>query len=134
MAQKVFMSWGWVDHQIEVIANSIEDKNEFVAVTGVPRGGLIPAVMLSHKLGLKYIPYQQAVSKRRPVLVVDDISDSGLTLTGVGNKGFITATLCVRYNTQYTPDYYGEEITDDRWIVFPWEDNDSKTIQGYLDN
>lgn len=128
------MSWGWVDHQIEVIANSIEDKNEFVAVTGVPRGGLIPAVMLSHKLGLKYIPYQQAVSKRRPVLVVDDISDSGLTLTGVGNKGFITATLCVRYNTQYTPDYYGEEITDDRWIVFPWEDNDSKTIQGYLDN
>lgn len=134
MTEKVFMSWGWVDHQIEVIANSIEDKNEFVAVTGVPRGGLIPAVMLSHKLGLKYIPYQQAVSKRRPVLVVDDISDSGLTLTGVGNKGFITATLCVRYNTQYTPDYYGEEITDDRWIVFPWEDNDSKTIQGYLDN
>ena len=134
MAQKVFMSWGWVDHQIQVIANSIEDKNEFVAVTGVPRGGLIPAVMLSHKLGLKYIPYQQAVSKRRPVLVVDDISDSGLTLTGVGNKGFITATLCVRYNTQYTPDYYGEEITDDRWIVFPWEENDSKPIQGYLDN
>tara|TARA_X000001316_G_scaffold9692_1_gene2756 strand:+ start:188 stop:592 length:405 start_codon:yes stop_codon:yes gene_type:complete len=134
MAEKVFMSWGWVDHQIEVIANSIEDKNKFVAVTGVPRGGLIPAVMLSHKLGLKYIPYTYAVKKRKPILVVDDIADSGFTLTEVGTKGFKTATLCIRYSTQYTPDYYGEEITDDRWIVFPWEDNDSKAIQGYLYN
>ena len=134
MTEKVFMSWSWVDHQINVIADKLNNTSEFVAVTGVPRGGLIPAVMLSHKLGLKYIPYQQAVSKRRPVLVVDDISDSGLTLTDVGNKGFKTATLCVRYNTQYTPDYYGEEITSDKWLVFPWEENDSKPIQGYLDN
>lgn len=134
MAEKVFMSWSWVDHQINVIADKLNNTSEFVAVTGVPRGGLIPAVMLSHKLGLKYIPYQQAVSKRRPVLVVDDISDSGLTLTDVGNKGFKTATLCVRYSTQYTPDYYGEEITSDKWLVFPWEENDSKPIQGYLDN
>lgn len=134
MTEKVFISWSWVDHQINVLANKINNVNEYVAVTGIPRGGLIPAVMLSHKLGLKYIPYEQAISKRRPILVVDDISDSGLTLTDIGNKGFKTATLCVRYNTQYTPDYYGEEITSDRWLVFPWEDNDSKTIQGYLDN
>lgn len=134
MAEKVFISWSWVDHQINVIADKISNTNEYVAVTGVPRGGLIPAVMLSHKLGLKYIPYQQAISKRRPILVVDDISDSGLTLTDIGAKGFKTATLCVRYNTQYTPDYYGEEITSDSWLVFPWEENDSKPIQGYLDN
>ena len=134
MTQKVFLSWSWVDLQIKVIANSIQDKSEFVAVTGVPRGGLIPAVMLSHKLGLKYIPYTQAISKKRPILVVDDISDSGLTLTDIGNKGFKTATLCARYNTRYTPDFYGEEITSDKWLVFPWEENDSKPIQDYLDN
>jgi len=133
MTEKVFISWSWVDHQINVIADKLNNTSEFAAVTGVPRGGLIPAVMLSHKLGLKYIPYQQAISKRRPILVVDDISDSGLTLTDIGGKGFKTATLCVRYSTQYTPDYYGEEITSDRWLVFPWEENDSKPIQGYLD-
>lgn len=134
MTEKVFISWSWVDHQINVIADKLNNTSEFAAVTGVPRGGLIPAVMLSHKLGLKYIPYQQAISKRRPVLVVDDISDSGLTLTDIGARGFKTATLCVRYSTQYTPDYYGEEITSDRWLVFPWEENNSKPIQGYLDN
>jgi len=133
MAEKVFLSWNWVDHQIEVIANSIKSKSEFVAVTGVPRGGLIPAVMLSHRLGLKYVPYEQATKNRKPILVVDDIADSGFTLTAVGSKGFKTATLCIRYSTQYTPDYYGEEVTDDKWLVFPWEENDSKPIQGYLD-
>lgn len=134
MVEKVFLSWDWVDQQINVIAGKISSSNEFIAVTGVPRGGLIPAVMISHKLGLKYIPYEQAISRKRPILVVDDISDSGHTLTRIGNKGFITATLCVRYNTQYTPDYYGEEITSDRWLVFPWEENNSKPLQGYLDN
>ena len=134
MTQKVFMSWNWVDLQIEVLANKIGSNSKFTVVTGIPRGGLIPAVMLSHKLGIKYMPYREAIKALKPVLVVDDIADTGYTLTELGTRGFSTATLCFRYSTQYTPEYYGEEITDDRWLVFPWEENDSKTIQGYLDN
>lgn len=134
MTEKVFMSWNWVDLQIEVLANKIGSNSKFTVVTGIPRGGLIPAVMLSHKLGIKYMPYREAIKALKPVLVVDDIADTGYTLTELGTRGFSTATLCFRYSTQYTPEYYGEEITDDRWLVFPWEENDSKTIQGYLDN
>ena len=133
MTEKVFMSWNWVDLQIEVLANKIGSNSKFTVVTGIPRGGLIPAVMLSHKLGIKYMPYREAIKALKPVLVVDDIADTGYTLTELGTRGFSTATLCFRYSTQYTPQYYGEEITDDRWLVFPWEENDSKTIQGYLD-
>lgn len=134
MTEKVFMSWNWVDLQIEVLADKIGSNSKFTVVTGIPRGGLIPAVMLSHKLGIKYMPYREAIRALKPVLVVDDIADTGYTLTELGTRGFSTATLCFRYSTQYTPQYYGEEITDDRWLVFPWEENDSKTIQGYLDN
>lgn len=134
MTEKVFMSWNWVDLQIEVLANKIGSNSKFTVVTGIPRGGLIPAVMLSHKLGIKYMPYREAIKALKPVLVVDDIADTGYTLTELGTRGFSTATLCFRYSTQYTPQYYGEEITDNRWLVFPWEENDSKTIQGYLDN
>lgn len=134
MTEKVFMSWNWVDLQIEVLANKIGSNSKFTVVTGIPRGGLIPAVMLSHKLGIKYMPYREAIKALKPVLVVDDIADTGYTLTELGTRGFSTATLCFRYSTQYTPQYYGEEITNDRWLVFPWEENDSKTIQGYLDN
>lgn len=134
MTEKVFMSWNWVDLQIEVLANKIGSNSKFTVVTGIPRGGLIPAVMLSHKLGIKYMPYREAIKALKPVLVVDDIADTGYTLTELGSRGFSTATLCFRYSTQYTPQYYGEEITNNRWLVFPWEENDSKTIQGYLDN
>ena len=133
MTEKVFMSWNWVDLQIEVLATKIGSDSKFTVVTGIPRGGLIPAVMLSHKLGIKYMPYREAIKALKPVLIVDDIADTGYTLTELGTRGFSTATLCFRYSTQYTPEYYGEEITDDRWLVFPWEENDSKTIQGYLD-
>ena len=133
MKDKIFVSWKWVDEQIEVLANKIP-KDKFKSVAGVPRGGLIPAVMLSHKLGIGYTPFNHLQEYNDKVLIVDDISDSGETLTQIGGKGYSTATLCFRYSTQYTPDYYGEEIDNDRWIVFPWEENDSKTIQGYLDN
>tara|TARA_B100000900_G_scaffold409458_1_gene425432 strand:+ start:1070 stop:1474 length:405 start_codon:yes stop_codon:yes gene_type:complete len=134
MTEKVFMSWHWVDLQIEVLADKIGNDSKFTIVTGIPRGGLIPAVMLSHKLGIRYVPYKEAIKASELVLVVDDIADTGHTLTEIGTKGFCTATLCCRYSTQYTPEYYGEEIIDDKWLVFPWEENDSKTIQGYLDN
>ena len=133
MKDKIFVSWKWVDEQIEVLANKIP-RDKFKSVAGVPRGGLIPAVMLSHKLGIDYTPFNHLQEYNDEVLIVDDISDSGETLTQIGVKGYRTATLCFRYSTQYTPDYYGEEIDNDRWIVFPWEENDSKTIQGYLDN
>ncbi len=133
MKDKIFVSWKWVDEQIEVLATKIPN-DKFKSVAGVPRGGLIPAVMLSHKLGIDYIPFNHLQEYSNEVLIVDDISDSGVTLTEIGTKGYHTATLCSRYSTQYTPDYYGEEIDNDRWIVFPWEENDSKTVQGYLDN
>ena len=56
MAQKVFLSWKWVDDQLNIIGDKLEGKDlEFVA--GIPRGGLIPAVMMSHAFGIKYISY-----------------------------------------------------------------------------
>ena len=137
MIEKVYVSWKWVDEKIEVLANKINNK-EFKAITGIPRGGLIPAVMLSHKLGVKYVPFNrfdsQVIYPDKDILVIDDISDSGDTLINIGDKGYKTATLCYRYSTKRIPEYYGEEIKNDMWIVFPWEENDSKTIQGYLEN
>lgn len=137
MTEKVFVSWKWVDQQVETLASKIDSK-QFKAITGVPRGGLIPAVMLSHKLGVKYIPFthynSQIFYPDNDVLVVDDISDSGDTLLAIQDKGYETATLCYRYNTKCIPDYFGEKIKDEKWIVFPWEENNSKTIQGYLEN
>jgi len=140
MKEKVFMSWKWVDDQIEVLAERLKDK-KLRYISGIPRGGLIPAIMLSHKLGVTYIPFDEAKKygrhdirfKNEDILLVDDICDSGVTMKDYAPR-FITATLCLRYISETIPEYYGEKIKDDRWLVFPWERNDSNTKQNYLDN
>jgi len=129
-----------VDDQIDELAKRLKDK-KLRYISGIPRGGLIPAIMLSHKLGVTYIPFDTAKKygrhdirfKNEDILLVDDICDSGVTMKDYAPR-FITATLCLRYVSETIPEYYGEKIEDDRWLVFPWERNDSKTKQDYLDN
>ena len=60
------------------------------------------------------------------VLIVDDISDTGKSLTvatlhvkKLNPKEVKTATLIYLTGSNFKPDYYGKEITW-RWVVFPW--------------
>jgi len=137
MKEKVFYSWEWLDKTVMELGETILSSNTNIEyITGVPRGGLIPAVMLSHYMNKKFKPYNEVLEmtngQRKKVLVVDDISDTGETLYKAETFGFQTATLTVRYSTIFIPDFYGDKIEDDRWLVFPWEREDSKTVQDYL--
>jgi len=132
---KVFLSWKWVDEQINEIGDRLEGVDlEFVS--GIPRGGLIPAVMMSHAFNMKYISYSSAKllpkELRDKTLVVDDIADTGHTLKEAVELGFITATLCMRVGSKTAPRYYGEFVSNDSWLVFPWEQLDSVPMQDYL--
>ena len=137
MKEKVFYSWEWLDKTVMELGETILSSNTDIEyITGVPRGGLVPAVMLSHYMNKKFKPYNEVLEmtngQRKKVLVVDDISDTGETLYKAETFGFQTATLTVRYSTIFIPDFYGDKIEDDRWLVFPWEREDSKTVQDYL--
>ena len=137
MKEKQFLSWEWVDRQVLTLGETIKESvSEFTYISGIPRGGLIPGAYLSHDLGIKYIPYDDAkqlpIGFRRQVLVVDDICDSGLTLLQASEFGFQTAALCIRYSSPFIPEFYSEKITNDEWLVFPWERADEKPIQNYL--
>ena len=69
------ISWATIDELVTVIAKKIHtDSPNIDSIYGIPRGGLIPAVLLSHKLGLPLVQKPKSNS-----LVVDDISDSGNT-------------------------------------------------------
>ena len=132
---KLYLSWKWVDDQINKIGDKLEGLNlEFVS--GIPRGGLIPAVMMSHAYGIKYISYSSAkmlpLELRKKTIVIDDISDTGLTMAEADKLGFITSSLSTRIGTKTLPRLTGEIISDDRWLVFPWETLDSIPVQDYL--
>jgi len=64
--------------------------------------------------------------KDKKVLLVDDVSDSGLTLEFAIQAISLympmeikTATLYMKPWTRLVPDFYAEEV--DKWVVFPWE-------------
>jgi len=64
--------------------------------------------------------------KDKRVLLVDDVSDSGLTLQfSVQTLSLYmpaeikTATLYIKPWTKYVPDYYAEQVNE--WVIFPWE-------------
>jgi len=136
--QKQYCSWKWVDQCIKYIGEYLDDFAEVQYVTGIPRGGLIPAVLMSHKFGLTYINLDQAKSlysvEKNKVIVVDDISDTGQTLKQLNTDHFITATLAYRDTSTYLPDAFGYVVYNSDWLVFPWEAEDSVTVQDYLVN
>ena len=136
MAEKKFYTWNWVNDQIDKIGEQLEGLEKPQFITGVPRGGLIPAVLMSHKFDIPFIGLEAAKTLpgdlKKKILVIDDIADSGNTLAQIQRHNFKTATLARRYSSSFSPLFVGEDISDDHWLVFPWENISSKTIQDYL--
>jgi hypoxanthine phosphoribosyltransferase len=139
--EKLFLSWGDVDNLIEDLCQKIEltrPPHIIEYITGLPRGGLIPAVMVSHKMGIPFIevetldPITWWKKKNYSILVVDDICDSGKTLQYF-HPYYTTATLHYKPEvSSITPHIYCESVTKDEWIVYPWEREDSKMIPDYV--
>ena len=125
IGNKMYLSWDDINVLVEDLCNTIATSGVQVkSITGIKRGGLIPAVMVSHKLN---IPYVDRINK--DTLVVDDICDTGETLKK--SIAMYTATLHYKPTAGFTPDFYAKEVGSD-WIVYPWERKDSDAVQDYL--
>lgn len=119
---KVYVTWEDVTEFVNAVSEKYADEH-FCGVYGFPRGGLVIAIMLSHKLN---IPLLSAPSKG--CLIVDDICDSGETLlhyTKNSSKSddheFTTCTMYYKRNSlKVVPDFY-KMRKGKNWIVFPWE-------------
>ena len=112
-------------------------------IIGIQRGGLIPAVHLSHYYD---IPLQtmtvsfrdqsnvvgfDVLAKVDPnikTLIIDDINDSGKTFNYIkernkNNKNIVYCSLVDNLNSDFQVNYFGIEIDkkEEQWVVFPWE-------------
>lgn len=122
---KLYLSWDDINDSVNKLCESIDHSTLGIeSVTGLKRGGLIPAVMISHKLN---IPYVESININ--TLVVDDICDSGETLLGIVTP--FTAVLHHKPTAKFKPTFFAEEVGDE-WIVYPWERKDAEAIQDYL--
>ena len=130
---KEFVTWNLIDETIIDIAFHLrETKKDFKGVYGIPRGGSILAVMLSHKLDLPYIenPFDCEFDD---FVIIDDIADTGETLKfyeETFKKGYIV-TIHEHDQSIVKPEY-SVIAKGDAWIVYPWENKESEEIQDYL--
>ena len=122
--KKRYISWEEVETLVNILHDNIlESGINLIQIYGIPRGGLIPAVMLSHKMD---IPITNNYFNN---LVIDDICDSGETL-----KPFKSPTAVLHYKPHTSiiePTFYACKFESDDWIVYPWENKDTEAIQDY---
>ena len=159
----MMLSWSDIEKSVGDIATKISESGfEPDAIISILRGGIIPARLLADRLEITNIgtievklyisagrkgekPYiRQPLTlpiKDKRVLLVDDVSDSGLTLEFALQAISLympvevkTATLYMKPWTRLVPDYYAEEV--DKWVVFPWErkefEKEAKSIPGLV--
>tara|TARA_R110000796_G_scaffold41079_3_gene101417 strand:- start:632 stop:1051 length:420 start_codon:yes stop_codon:yes gene_type:complete len=135
---KHYLKWGDIQELVDILCKKISISNlDIKDLWGLPRGGSIPTVMISHKLG---IPITKGTISPT-TLIIDDICDSGKTFKEYFNYyqtqfafPFNLKTACLNYKPQtssFIPTLWANQWSSKDWIVYPWEMEDSKTIQDY---
>lgn len=121
MMGKLKLTWENVREYLDQIER-LYGGSGLSGVYGIPRGGIVLAVMISHRLNIPLL-----MSPAPGCLIIDDICDSGESLlhyaknsSAVEKPKYIISTMMCKRNDLVIPDSYWGVKTDE-WIVFPWE-------------
>ena len=145
--KKKYLSFKKVKQNLVDINSKINQTNwKPDIILSVNRGGCVPGVFLSHMRDLNHevLSFKNIINinndiikkimnNHSSILIIDDINDTGNTLTDIKNKfnmyikNIKFAVLINNKSSSFEVDYYGSEIDkniDNSWIVFPWENID----------
>jgi hypothetical protein len=142
------------NEDIQVLCSNICNQlkqDDFVPdiIVGLSRGGLIPGVMISHYLDVKFMPLSWSTRDHamrtsdaalaedaltQKILIVDDICDTGRTFSEIKENWQSCvrdtipwhttvrfASLHFRNGANTNVEYRGETVNGPEWIVYPWE-------------
>lgn len=147
--QSELITWATVQRLSKKLAMKIQSSSfRPDIIVGIARGGYVPARILCDYLdiyelsSIRITHYTAGAEKRQKaylaeglskdlsgkrVLLVDDVSDSGVTLELASNhlhdcgaESVRMAVLHHKHTSTIEPDYYGVKIIKWRWIIYPW--------------
>ncbi len=146
---KDVVSWDELDRLVSVLAERLAGRSFDVLLT-ITRGGMVPAGMLSYRLGLRDIlvaaveyyddhglpgphptffqfPADPLLRGKR-VLIVDEVWDSGTTIAAVTDRvrqaGGLPTTAVLHYKPTHSVVGGRPDVfavETDRWIVYPFK-------------
>ena len=166
--EKQIISWEEVEDACSKLVMKIGQSRDWPSkIIAVANGGSVPAVIMSHLMGIRDVIYIRSthysndgvmlpevevslenslweLCRYEPVLIVDDIYDTGDTMNAVVSKiktlnkevpwrvlpNLITATMYLREGApdygSIIPTHYGKVAKAGAWLVFPWEKDSHK--------
>ncbi|OYT47435.1 MAG: xanthine phosphoribosyltransferase [Desulfurococcales archaeon ex4484_42] len=145
----IYIPWVKAIRMCYRLAEIVMDSGEsFDAIVTISRGGLIPARIVSDVLGIEEFYtirakfwgtggklYEEPLInihevlkvKNKKVLVVDEVVDTGATMTKVvrllndlGATEVKTAVLHYKVTSSHVPNFYVEKVEKWAWILYPW--------------
>ncbi len=123
----------------------LNERKKWKGIIAITRGGLVPSAIISRELGVRKIDtisivsYDESDKQAEPVLikscevenggedwlVIDDLVDTGATAKIVREllpKAHIAAIYAKPLGKEHV-DSFMTEVSQDTWIVFPWEED-----------
>ena len=113
----VHISWAQVEEFVDNVAEHFKGKVN--GVYGLPRGGLVFAVMISYRLNIPLL-----LAPIKGCLIVDDLADTGESLKHYKSRKYQIATMHYNERSCVEPDYYMIKNSHENWIIYPWERED----------
>ena len=109
------LSWQEFDRAVEHLAAHARQLSGLCGIHGVPRGGMVLAVALSHRLELPLLEQPCA-----GCLVVDDVYETGQTLAPY--RQLEGCHVLVWISKAEPLWWHAAEVTSaQEWLLFPWE-------------
>ncbi len=145
MSHQYPVNWKEFYRNAQALAWRLKEIQEWKGIIAITRGGLVPAAIMARELEIRKIDTIGIVSygeddKQADLnvikdceveeggagwLIVDDLVDTGLTAKIVRKMlphAHITAIYAKPLGKSYV-DTFMTEVSQDTWIVFPWEED-----------
>lgn len=138
------VNWAEFYRNARALAWRLKENQQWTGIIAITRGGLVPAAVMARELGIRKIDTisiityddNDKITDPKVVkschvenhgqgwLVVDDLVDTGTTAKVVRDllpHAHITA-IYAKPSGKEMVDTYMTEVSQDTWIIFPWEE------------
>lgn len=128
MERYIVINWDYAEMLCRKVALQVlEDSFKPEKIVAPAKGGWYVSMVLSDYLGVEAVSIdlkrKEKISAKK-VLVVDDFINTGKTmkktLSYVVAEETKTCALLMLQNSEFVPDYLGEYVPENIWVIFPW--------------
>ncbi len=136
--------WEQLHRDAKALAWRLLEKGPFKGIVAVTRGGLVPAAIVARELDLRLVdticvasyegrdqgeasvlkaPCLQDAPAGEGMLIIEDLTDTGKTARIVRRAmpKALFATVYAKPEGRPNVDLYVTEVSQDTWILFPWD-------------